>query len=343
LRTATDAELSGALADVPGRQAQPSLANYWHPIALASEVDERPKKFTLLGEDVVAFRDTGGVVAMRDLCIHRGTRLSLGTVVDGCIVCPYHGWEYDSTGTCVKIPSLPSGSAIPKKARTTVYATEEMYGLVWVALSDPVAPIPSWPENVWSQDSRYTVFLAYNQVWRGNAGRVIENGMDFSHFEFVHRGLTGLADGPIIKPHDVDVTDYGLHYSYYDSRITREYLVYAPFTMHDRKVEANGDVTVLTLIASPIDATTTHVYQFVARNHDGAVAFENKGLQQAEPEVMAALEKVTEQDRMIVESQRPELIPLDLREELHLKVPDASGIAYRKLLAAIAGSAPFMP
>lgn len=321
----------------------PSLANYWHPMALVSDVDEQPRRFTLLGEDLVAFRHGGEISAMRDLCVHRGTRLSLGYLADGRIVCPYHGWEYDCSGACVHIPSLPPGSAIPKKARTDVYRTEEKYGLVWVALADPVAPIPPWPDDAWAEDSPFTVLLAWRQRWQANAGRVTENAMDFSHFNFLHRGLTELEDGPIVKPHEVDVTEYGLHYSYHDSVITREYMLYAPFTLHDRKEEGNGKVSILTMIASPIDANTTDLYHFIGRNHDTAIATENRGGQQEQTQVIDFAERVAAQDREVVESQRPEMIPLDLRDELHLKVPDASGMAYRKLLASIAGSAPFMP
>ena len=320
----------------------PSLANYWHPMALVSDVDEQPRRFTLLGEDVVAFRHAGGISAMRDLCIHRGTRLSLGTVVDDRIVCPYHGWEYDCTGACVHIPSLPPGSSIPTKARTDVYRTEEMYGLVWVALADPVAPIPFWPEDdAWGENSAFTVFMRDSSTWNANAGRIVENASDFSHFNFLHRGLLELANGPQIKPYKIESTEYGLRFSYNDSRITREYSIFAPFTFQDRK-EMNGEITILTGFCKPIDSTTTHIYRFMARNHKKDTGFRQE-MTEAELIQSPEAKMVLAQDRMIVESQRPEIIPLDLREELHLKVPDASGIAYRKLLASIAGSEPFMP
>jgi phenylpropionate dioxygenase-like ring-hydroxylating dioxygenase large terminal subunit len=322
--------------------ATPSMGSFWHPIALSAEVVEQPRRFMLLGEPIVAFRDEQGVAAFKDLCIHRGTALSLGYITDGHLTCLYHGWEYDRLGTCVRIPALPEGSSIPRKARAIVYRAQERYGLVWVALNDPVAPIPSWPEDAWS-NPRFQVFLVARQTWKANAGRVVENGLDFSHFNFVHKGLTELADGPVIKPHTVAETEYGLHYEYHDTRITRRYFLYAPFTLHDCKVEANGDTSVLTLIVAPVDATTSHVYQFIARNHEGAVALENKGRRQLEADVVAAFERIMEQDRAIVESQRPEEIPLDLKEELHLKVPDATGIAYRRLLARISDSSAFMP
>jgi phenylpropionate dioxygenase-like ring-hydroxylating dioxygenase large terminal subunit len=319
-----------------------TLASYWHPIATADDVVEQPRPFRLLGEQLVAFRDQQGVAVFQDLCIHRGTALSLGYITDGRLTCAYHGWEYDRTGACVHIPALPPGSKPPRKARAIVFRAQEKYGLVWVAMRDPVAPIPSWPNNAWD-DPTYSVFRAGYWVWRASAGRAIENAMDFSHFNFVHKGYTELADGPIIKPHDVERTDYGLHYEYYDGLITREYSLYAPFTLHDRKVQANGDTSILSMIASPVDSTTTGVYQFIARNHSGAVALQGKGREQDEQEVRASFETVVRQDQRIVESQRPEQIPVDLREELHLKVPDATGIAYRKLLGEIARSEPFMP
>ena len=324
------------------REAIPSMGSYWHPFALATEVAEQPRRFMLLGEPLVAFRDEHGVAVFKDLCIHRGTALSLGYVTDGHLTCLYHGWEYDRSGACVHIPSLPAGSSIPRKARAITYRAEERYGLVWVALKDPVAPIPGWPEDAWTNPS-FDVFLAARQTWKANAGRVVENGMDFSHFNFVHKGLTELADGPVIKPHIVAATDYGLRYEYHDSRITRQYYLYTPFTLHDCKIEANGDTSVLTLIVTPVDPATSHVYAFIARNHEGATALENKGQKQLESDVRAAFEPIMNQDRAIVESQRPEEIPLDLKDELHLKVPDATGIAYRRLLARISDSGAFMP
>ena len=96
---------------------QRSLENYWHPIARCGEVSDQPRRFHLLGTELVAFRDDDGVAVFKDVCIHRGSALSLGSVIDGRLRCAYHGWEYDRAGTCVKIPSLPPGSSVPNKAR----------------------------------------------------------------------------------------------------------------------------------------------------------------------------------------------------------------------------------
>src|SRR2546423_7630856 len=186
------------------RVEQPTLANYWHPIARSEDVREQPKQFELLSENICAFRASAGVSAFKDVCIHRGTALSLGWVTDGRITCAYHGWEYDSAGACVKIPSLPPGSSIPAKARATAYRAEERYGLVWVALAEPVAPLPAYPE--WD-DPDFRTFLSSTYVWHSSAGRTVENFMDISHFPFVHENLLGSRDETEVAPTDVVETD----------------------------------------------------------------------------------------------------------------------------------------
>ena len=324
-----------------------TLANYWHPLAIADEVTADPKQFMLLGENIVAFRDAEGVAAFRDLCIHRGTALSLGSITNGRLTCAYHGWEYDRTGACVHIPSLPAGAPIPRKARATAYRAAEAYGLVWVAMEEPAQPIPGWPDDAW-RNPEYRAFLAGHYRWKSSAGRATENAMEFAHFNFVHRGYTELADGPVIKPYDVRETDFGLEYAYEDGKIRREYTLYTPFTLHDRKFvigedartwsEAKsgrkGDVTILTFVGAPVDVAVTRIYTFIARNHT---------LDVEDARFAAGLDLIMDQDRRVVESQRPELIPTDLSEELHVKVPDACCVAYRKALGQIEMAGPFMP
>ncbi len=160
-----------APADVQKRLKR--LSQYFHPIARSEEVTAELNVFQLLGEDVLVYRNAEGrPVAFKDLCIHRGTRLSLGEVTPGSTIrCAYHGWEYDETGECVRIPSLPPGSSIPRKARIFAYPAREAYGVVWVALEDPVAGIPEFPNDEWS-DPEWRGFLAFVQTWTSSAGRV---------------------------------------------------------------------------------------------------------------------------------------------------------------------------
>ena len=325
-----------------------NLRNYWHPIATSAEVTDKPQQFMLLGEKLVAFRDEKGPAVFMDLCIHRGAALSGGWIKDGNIVCPYHGWQYDRTGACAVIPSLPAGAPIPAKARAISYETREAYGLVWVALEQPAQPFPEWPDDAWNRDD-YKVFLVNEYLWKTSAGRVVENAMDFSHFNFVHVGYTELADGPVIKPHDVVRTERGFHYAYDDGHLLRDYSVEFPFILHDRKSvvvsqggrtwsdkddSKPGDVTIISTVAAPVDETTTILYGFLSRNHS---------LDKTDAEFADGFDTIIDQDRTVVESQRPEKIPLDLKEELHLRFPDAAAIMYRRMLRELDQAEAFVP
>src|SRR5574340_1243734 len=109
------------------------LLNDWHVVAYAPDVPEgKPVSVRLLEEDLVLWRAGGKVHAWRDLCVHRGTRLSLGRIEGETLVCPYHGWTYNTEGRCVRIPAHP-GQTPPEKARTMVYQAREKYGWIWVS------------------------------------------------------------------------------------------------------------------------------------------------------------------------------------------------------------------
>jgi phenylpropionate dioxygenase-like ring-hydroxylating dioxygenase large terminal subunit len=323
----------------------PTLAEYWHPIAESRDVTEQPRRFYLLETELVAFRSREGDVSVfRDLCIHRGTALSLGSVTDGHITCAYHGWQYDRTGKCVRIPSLPDGSSIPAKARAIAYKAEERYGLVWVALKEPIAPIPAYPYDE-SSDPSYHMHLSSHNIWQSSAGRATENFMDFSHLPHVHPNLLAPPDRTVVPAVTIEETEQGLKYTYQnvepespsspkDDLVAYEFFYVKPFTVHAKKTRSAGGVTYVSLFASPTKAKVTDLYIIYLRNDmletDDAVFDE-------------FCNRVLEQDRRIVESQQPEEIPTDLRDELHLKVPDASGIALRRILGRIGGVGPYMP
>jgi phenylpropionate dioxygenase-like ring-hydroxylating dioxygenase large terminal subunit len=326
-------------------EATTSLSSYWHPIARADQIHDQPQRFTLLDEQLVAFRDADGVAVFKDLCIHRGAALSLGWIDNARLTCAYHGWQYDRSGACVRIPSRPEGTPIPGKAHAITYRATERYGLVWVAMEDPVAPIPPFPDDEFD-DPSYRAFLSYDVVWKTSAARAVENFMDFSHFPYVHENLLGSRDHTVVEPYDVLEKDYGMFYAFEQeepselygakgmNRIRYEYYLYLPFTIHLRKIEPNGNTTVISLASGPISAKESRNFVWIVRNHS---------IDRPDPEFGDFTNTIMEQDRVVVESQRPEEIPLDLREELHIKVPDAASILYRRQLADLDVGAPFMP
>jgi phenylpropionate dioxygenase-like ring-hydroxylating dioxygenase large terminal subunit len=326
--------------------SQPALAQFWHPIATCDEVTAMPARFSLLDDHVVGFRDHKGVAAFRDLCIHRGAALSLGWVRDGNLVCPYHGWQYDRSGACVRIPSRPDEAPIPGAARVQAYQVMEKYGLVWVALADAVADIPSFPADVYDAPG-WRSFISYRRVWNTSAARAVENFMDFSHFPYVHQGLLGREESAKVMPYAVEELDNGLRYSLEQEepsqlygaggsqRVRYEYTLVVPFTIHLKKIElGTGRETIISQFTQPRSSKSTELFVFILRNHS-----------HDEPDSTFGdfTNTIMEQDRVVVESQRPEELPESLREELHIKVPDAASLLYRQRLASLAKVEVFGP
>ncbi len=327
-----------------------ALRPYWHPLARTNAIGMAPERHVLLGEALVTWRPApdAAPVVMKDLCIHRGAPLSGGAVEQETIRCPYHGWRYDSDGACVHIPSLPEGASTPSKARAVRYHARDAYGFLWVSLSEEPSAFPDFLSTVWDDPAYRSVYVA-RYDWNAAAARVAENAMDFSHFNFVHQGYTELADGPVIKPHEVSRDARGLSYAYDDGHLLREYVLEFPFLVHDRKQVTNpaggvtwsdgdaartGDITLLSFLACPVAETTTQIHVLVTRNH---------ALDRDDSDFTSGFDVVMEQDRVIVEAQRPEQVPEDLKEELHLRLPDAASITYRRMLSELGLPAELLP
>ena len=126
---------------------QPVLRRFWYPVLPTSSLAKGPQPFILLGQRLVIWpKGDGQYAALEDRCAHRSAALSKGWVDKGAIVCPYHGWSYDQKGVCVRIPQRPD-SGPSKQPVVRSFACLERYGYVWVALEEPLAPIPDWAEE----------------------------------------------------------------------------------------------------------------------------------------------------------------------------------------------------
>lgn len=331
----------------------PVLRQYWHPVAFSDDLGERPMAVRLLDERLAICRLGGRVRAFYDLCVHRGTPISLGWVEGEKIVCAYHGWAYRGDGKCVRIPSIPPDHPIPKKACLTAYPAQEKYGLVWVCLSEePVAPIADFPEY---DDPSYRMFYLQSKHWKGSAARVMENFMDLGHLAWIHDGILGDRSQPLTP--EVHINWHGQELQFWiETRPDktapfvhrRFYRVSQAFTLHMRKEELEGKAKAFFLGHTPHSAKETTAFMLVARNYDldttdvvhGPVILKDKEVKAAildasVQDVFKVYDLIFEQDHVIVENQRPEELPLDLSEELHVKGPDGAAIEYRKMLKEI--------
>lgn len=318
------------------------LRAYWHPVSWSHEVRASPLAAPLLGERLVVWRDADGQVrCFDDLCVHRGTALSLGEVVDGCLVCPYHGWRFDSEGACVHIPQLPEGARIPGTAAARSYRCAESAGLVWVALDDPVAPIPAFPE--WD-DPAYRHVPCPTYTWETSAPRMVENFTDFGHLGWLHDGLLGSKDALVVPPHRVQQDGVELHYEISmqvpntNDRFavtavdgergvqTNTYVLTLPHTIWLRcTYHDTGAHRTLFFAARPDSATRSTGFCYQSRDF---------ALDEDDEPYAAFQDLLAEQDRVVIESQRPEELPVDVSAELHLPF-DRVAIAYRRGLAGL--------
>ena len=310
-------------------------------MSYAVDVSAAPRAAALLDEPLVLWRDAAGTArAFRDVCIHRGTALSLGHVDGDEIVCPYHGWRYGADGACTAIPQLEDPARVPARARATSYRCRERYGLVWVALDEPRWALPEVPEL---EDGAWRTVATGPFAWRCDASRQVENFTDFGHFSFVHRGLLGEPAAAVVAAHDVRGDGHVLHYEYVrpdaantdrfpvftdeerrDDRRRTRYALHLPYTIVEHIDWGGKDGMVYFFASQPIADDRCVGYCLVARNYN---------LEQPD-EVMQEFERVIfGQDQRVVESQRPSLVPFDLAAEMHLTF-DAVAVAYRRRMRA---------
>ena len=285
----------------------------------------------LLGEDIVLWRAGGEICAWQDLCIHRGTRLSLGSVQDNTLTCPYHGWVYDASGHCIHIPAHPE-QIPPARAHVRDYQAQEKYGMVWVSLGKPVQDVPLFPEEI--DESFRKLLTGPFPPMRANGPRVIENFLDVTHFPFVHGGILGDPARPQISDYSVETGPQGIlardvvtfqpdpYGTGVGDTVTYTYRVFRPLTAYLEKNAPDGSRLTLMLTLTPHDELSTSAWFY------GAV---NDKINVSQEEWDDFQNSIFSQDVPIVESQRPELLPLDLQAELHLR-SDRLAIAYRRWL-----------
>src|SRR6266487_4534358 len=145
------------------------MRRYWMPAALAWELPQAdcpPIRVKLLGEKLVAFRDTEGRVGLIDeFCAHRGVSLWFGRNEECGLRCPYHGWKYDVDGQCVDLPSEPEESGMRQGIKLKSYPCAELGGVVWIYMGPPeeTPPLPSF-EWVHLPASRHHQTVAGEQL-----------------------------------------------------------------------------------------------------------------------------------------------------------------------------------
>lgn len=312
----------------------------WHPVASVDDVGSQPFAARLLGEDLVLWRGaSGGVQAWTDRCPHRGARLSLGRVAGDRLECPYHGWQFASSGACVHVPALPSFTP-PATHCVQAFETREAHGLAWVRLAPGDRELPAFAAEA---DARLRKLNCGPYAVETSAPRIVENFLDMAHFAFVHEGWLGAREATAIDDYRVEETPDGIRatqcrawqpqsnlHSTAPAQVEYTYEVTGPYSAVLTKVPEAGTVAIggwqeaIALFIVPVDPERSIAWFRLA------VA----DFASPDEKLRAFQDTIFRQDLPVLESQRPRCMPLDLRAELHTSADRASS-AYRRYLSRL--------
>src|ERR671927_175497 len=182
----------------PGTPMGQFMRQYWIPAMLSSELpqpDSDPVRVLLLGEKLIAFRDSHGTVGLlANNCPHRGASLFFGRNEECGLRCVYHGWKFDAQGNCIDMPNEPAESDFKTKVKATAYPTRERGGLVWAYMgprTDP-PPLPDLEGNMGSADESIVRATQIDCNWL----QTMEGDIDTTHVGFLHYGGLKPEDQP---------------------------------------------------------------------------------------------------------------------------------------------------
>lgn len=301
-----------------------ALRRTWQPVANARDLPPGGVLgYTLLETELVLARFLDGTLLAADTaCPHKGARLSRGCIRDGELVCPYHGWRFDSAGGCQSIPSLiepnPEKQAL---ARLHTYAVQERYGFIWVKL-DSAAPdgehaheLPLVPEF---EDARWSYLHGPPTPFAAGWRREVENFLDMTHFAFAHADTLGKAADYRLPPMDIKVLDDGgfsmdAPFPALDtpheppgklqSAHHRHQRCWLPNFTTVRQSFTDGDERVLLHVPSPNTRTTCTVFWSLAIS---------PGFRGPPPQTQIDFAiRVLDEDRQMCENQIPAEVPIN--------------------------------
>ena len=210
----------------PGTPMGNLLRQYWFPAIPSFELpapDCPPKKVRLLGEDLVAFRDSSGQVGLlAQACPHRGASLFFGRNEEAGLRCVYHGWKFDITGACVDMPSVPAESNFKNKVRARAYPARDVNHVIWVYMGPRETP-PPFPRFEICTLPIEQVSQPRLMMEEANWFQNLEGDIDSVHIDYLHSrlqqdklmagGIRGFYTRDRSPDLDVVPADYGAFYS----------------------------------------------------------------------------------------------------------------------------------
>lgn len=312
------------------------IKNQWYAVLDSKEL----KKGKLIGttrlsKKLVFWRDNDGKVnCIFDKCCHRGASLSSGKIVNNHIECPFHGFQYDSSGKVKLIPANGKEAKIGDRYKVNSYLTKEKYGFIWLWYSDHKSNFPDIPffEDLEEGFS----YGGFSETWPVNYTRAIENQLDVVHLPFVHKTTIGrggktLVNGPVLEWKDNRMTYYVKNEKDKGQRPQKpneienyKKLFHLQFQMPNIWQNIISDKIRIFAAFVPIDDENTHIY---LRFYQNTVSF--PVLKQIVNKFSSISNKIIlHQDRKVVLTQIP--IKSELKMGENLIQGDLPIIEYRK-------------
>lgn len=254
------------------------LDTFWYIVAESKSLLRRPLAAIAFGQRIVLFRDNHGhPVALEDRCHHRNAPLSEGSVCQGKIRCPYHGWVYDSDGTLAEIPALEHEDVKTIQTSITRYHCIEQQGYIWVCLS----PSPAREKPLFFPYLNQPGWTSFTMKTRFNApvDACLENFLDCPHAAHVHKGWFRSHVGRKVRA-IVRTLEDGAEAEYFDEpreksavwrllspeKTTMQHFdrFIAPATSQVDYKFSNGMMYSITSSCTPINAGQTEVFTVIS-------------------------------------------------------------------------------
>lgn len=188
------------------------LKNIWYVICESKEISNKPQSLKRLGQNFVLYRtQEGNIACFDDICTHRGVSLGQGQIIDGCLQCPFHGFEFNQAGECVKIPANGKDARVPRRFNLRKYNTYELDDFIFIYYGE-------YQENHQRPEYFDELLTGFSygkkkHLWNTHYSRAIENQLDVVHVPFVHNKTIGrsnhtLVNGPVVKWNDDSMMFY---------------------------------------------------------------------------------------------------------------------------------------
>ena len=303
------------------------FANVWTMVALGGDLlPGKPLPLVVAGERVVLFRDAAGAPAVLiDRCPHRGVALSLGRVENGEIQCAFHGWRFGPDGRCLYTPWNPDAK------RDNLSATSlpvcEAGGVLWLFTGPGPAPSEPAPPEALLQPNAHV--FAQSVVWKVHWTRVMENMLDSPHVAFVHAKSFGGPAARLLKanpdarmemrfePHEHG----GRVVAAIDGEERAAAIDYRFPNLMELTLDAKGRLFRILAVCVPLSQNETRLMLVTVRSFWRSRLFD--------PLFIRANRRIAEEDRALVESSLPPIVPAPEQEKS--LATDAPTLAFRRI------------